>query len=229
MLQEEAKTDRILGIGTGIYTVAEIARILRIPYFKVNRWLNKYWDGILFNEFQTKFSYKIDKNKMVSFYTLIEFYITYQLGKSGVDINKIIKARKELTKITGEKHPFALKNVISNIKTDGSKIYFELNKEDIVSLDGSHQLNLALIEMFYKNLDFDNELLAIKFWPLGRSKSIIVDPRRQFGHPVIGRSNIYPEAINDMIKAGESIAFVGSLYNLNESEINDAIEYCNAA
>ncbi|HZV67994.1 MAG TPA: DUF433 domain-containing protein [Saprospiraceae bacterium] len=228
VIQSKISND-IINLGTGIYTVTEIAKILRIPYFKVNRWLNKYWDGILSKEFKTQFSYKVDNSKIVSFHTLIEFYVTYQLYNSGVKINEIIRARQELGKITRAQFPFAQKQVLNNIRTDGSKVFFEIGKRDFVSLDGTHQLNLLLIQDFFKNLDFDNNSLAIKFWPLGKSKSIIVDPERQFGHPVIGQSNIYPEIINSMIKAGDSKEFVGLLYNLEPNEINDAIEYCNAA
>lgn len=220
---------QVFDVGTGIFTVSEISKILRIPYPKVNRWLNKYWDGVLSKEFNINFSNKIDNSKVVTFYTLIEFYITFQLSLSGVKINEIIKARKELTKLLRVEFPFAQKNVLNNIHTDGSKIFFKLGKKDIVSLDGTHQLNLMLIEMFYKNLEFGNELLATKYWPLGKTKSIIVDPERRFGHPVIGKSNIYPEVINSMIQGGESLDFVAKLYNLNESEIKDAIEYCEAA
>jgi hypothetical protein len=31
-------------LGTGIYTMSDIALILGIPYPKVNRWINSFWN-----------------------------------------------------------------------------------------------------------------------------------------------------------------------------------------
>jgi uncharacterized protein (DUF433 family) len=219
----------IIGVGTGIYTVTEISRILRIPYFKVNRWLNKYWDGELGKIFNTKYSRTTDGSKAVSFHTLIEFYIVFELLNSGVKITEIVKARIELSKITKTLFPFAQKAVLENIKSDGSKIFFNVGKGDILSLDGTKQLNISFVQTFFKNLDFDNELLASKFWPLGKSKNIIVDPSRKFGHPVIEHTNIYPEAVYNLFKAGEPVSFISFIYDIKEKDVYDAIEFCQAA
>lgn len=218
-----------LGMGTGIYTVSEISRILRLPYFKVNRWLNKYWDGQLGKIFDKRYSTDIDNTKAVSFYTLVEFYVVYQLLNSGVKINHIIRARIELTKKIKSDYPFAQKTIIENLRTDGNRVYFDLGDHDILSLDGTKQLNISFIENFYVNLDFDHELMATKFWPLGKDKNIIVDPARQFGHPVIDKTNIYPETLFNLYKGGEEIKFIAYMYDINEKDVNDAVEYCQAA
>jgi hypothetical protein len=41
-----------LKLGIGIYTPSEIAKILRLPYHKVLRWIDKYWDGELGKEYE---------------------------------------------------------------------------------------------------------------------------------------------------------------------------------
>jgi len=219
----------IIGVGTGIYTVSEISKILRLPYFKVNRWLNKYWNGQLGQVFDTKYSLAIEKSKAVSFYTLIEFYVFYQLLNSGVKINSVVKARIELTKYSKSTFPFAQKKIIENIRTDGSKIFFTMGDNDTLSLDGTKQLNIGFIKDFYKNLEFDHELMASKYWPLGKSKNIIIDPTRQFGHPVIGSTNIYPETLYNLFKGGEQPNFIAFMYEINEKDVCDAIEFCQAA
>lgn len=96
-------------------------------------------------------------------------------------------------------------------------------------MDGTKQLNLILIKQFFKNLEFGNDSIATKFWPLGKDKSIIVDPKRQFGHPLIEKTNIYPETIFNLYTSGEPIDFIAFTYDLNEKSISDAIEFCKKA
>ena len=115
-----------LALGSGIYTISEISEILRIPYQKVHRWLNKYWDGELGTKFQQSYSWTVDNAKAVGFHTLIEFYVMMQLSESGVNTRAILKAHKELSQLSKSPSPFAQKNVLKNIGTDGKKVYFRI-------------------------------------------------------------------------------------------------------
>lgn len=100
-------------LGLGIYTPAEIAQILRLPYYKVNRWIDKYWDGELGHEFEQRYSWKTDNSKAVSFHTLVEFYVMMQLADAGVKTRKVFEAHKELSQIFNTNFPFTLKEVKS--------------------------------------------------------------------------------------------------------------------
>lgn len=80
----EVNFENKLSLGNGIYTIREISRILRLPYGKVHRWLNKYWDGELGKAFEGNYSWRVDKSQAVGFHTLIEFYILVQLAEAGV-------------------------------------------------------------------------------------------------------------------------------------------------
>ena len=217
-----------LEIGAGIYTASEIAHILRLPYYKVQRWITNYWDGKLGKEFAQQYSWKTGDSRAVSFHTLVEFYVMLQFAEVGVKTHQVLLAHQELTKWFNTAFPFAHKDVISNIRSDGNKIFLERGNE-VITLDGSKQLNLQFIQIFFKKLEFDNDSLAARLWPLGKSKSIIIDPNRKFGHPVIGKTNIYPETINNHIKAGDPIEYISYVYNISKKEVQDALEYCNAA
>lgn len=217
-----------LSLGNGIYTIREIARILRLPYGKVHRWLNKYWDGELGKAFEGNYSWRVEKSQAVGFHTLIEFYILVQFAEAGVRTKEVLKAHKDLSEKLNTPFPFAQKEVLENIKTDGKKIF--LTTDGITcTLDGTGQLNLDFILLFLKNLEFDEELIASRFWPLGKEKEIVVDPKRKFGHPVLGSSNIYPETIYNLHKAGEPDNFIAFIYEISEQAVRHAIEYCEAA
>lgn len=217
-----------LQLGLGIYTTAEIAQILRLPYYKVNRWIDKYSDGELGQEFEQRYSWKTDNSKAVSFHTLVEFYVMMQLTEAGVKTRKVLEAHKELSQIFNTNFPFALKEVLDGINTDGKRIFFNVDNATI-TLDGTKQFNLEFIRVFFKKLEFDGNNLASKLWPLGKEKSVLIDPTRKFGHPVLELKNIYPETIYGHFKAGDPIEYISYVYELTEKEVHDAIEFIAAA
>lgn len=216
-------------LGGGIYTIPDIAQILRLPTGMVGRWVRAYWDEKLGQEFDSRYSWNIGQTKAVSFHTLVELYIFHQLNLAGLKPKKVLKAHKMLSEKYNTLFPFANSKVLKSLKTDGCRIYLEHDDQTIVTLDDSNQLNFDFIKLFFKLVEFDDDALARRFWPLGKSKNIVCDPDRQFGHPIISDTNIYPEAIFNLYKAGESIKFISYLYELNEHQVQDAIEYCMAA
>jgi uncharacterized protein (DUF433 family) len=217
-----------LQLGNGIYTVQEIAKIFRLPYQKVHLWINKYWDGELGKAYEQNYSWQIENTKAVGFHTLVEFYVMLQLAEAGVKTRQVLNAHKELAKSFSTNFPFAKREVLENISTDGKKIYLKLNG-DTITLDGSKQLNLDFIKVFFKKLDFDNEMLASRFWPLGKDVNIVCDPHRKFGQPIINGTNIQAEAIYRMFLANEPIDFIASLYETSKKNVIDAIAFNQTA
>lgn len=215
-------------LGLGIYTPAEIARILRLPYYKVNRWIDKYWDGELGQEFEKRYSWKTDKSKAVSFHTLVEFYVMMQLADAGVKTRKVLEAHKELSQFYNTSFPFALREVLDGVNTDGKRIFLSVD-DYTITLDGTKQFNLGFIKVFFKKLEFDSNNLASRLWPLGKEKSVLIDPERKFGHPVLEMKNIFPETIYGHYKAGDPIEYISYVYKVTEKEVRDAIEFIDAA
>ncbi len=217
-----------ISLGVGIYTSKEIAKILRLPYYKINRWIS-YWDNKLGKDFNEQYSWKIDQSRAVSFHTMIEFYLMSSFAESGVQSKNILKAHQELSIMLHTAFPFANKNVLNGLKTDGKKIYFEHPDGYTISLDGTKQTNLEVIKMFYKNLEFGGDEMASRLWPLGKTKKIVCDPEIQLGAVTIEGTRIYPETIYEMYKGGESKKFIAETYEITTTQVNNAIEYCSQA
>ena len=213
-------------IGNGIYTLPDLASILNLEYHKVQRLVNEYWDKRLANNFSKKYSWSLGKNKAVSFHTLVEFYIFYQLKESGVSTQRILKAHKDLSEMFKTPFPFAKSEILNGINSFGKKIVFELTHGDIIDLDSTKQLNLKFIKSFMKKLDFDNNNLAERLYPLGKENSVIVDPKHQFGQPTINGTNLFPETIYNLHINKESKKFIAYSYEISIKQVSDAIEYC---
>lgn len=214
-------------IGKGIYTLKDVATILKMPYPKVRRWVRTYWDGRLGKKFQQQYSWERDGSVAVSFHTVVELYVMIQFAEKGVKTQDVLVAHQELGEIFQTPFPFAQKEVLDKIQTDGKTVFWEINGVP-VSMNGTRQLNLDIIHVFFKKLEFDGEVVS-KLWPMGKDYSIVIDPLRKFGHPIIEGRNIYPETIYGHYKAGDPIDYIAYIYQITEKEANDAVIYCENA
>jgi uncharacterized protein (DUF433 family) len=224
----KATFENKLQLGNGIYTTSEIAQILRISYQKTHLWINKYWDGELGKAYEGEYSWTISNSRAVGFHTLVEFYVMVQFAEAGVNTRQVLNAHKELSKTFDTPFPFANKLVLENIHNDGKKIYLHQNG-NIITLDGSKQFNLSFIKMFFKKLEFDSDLLASKYWPIGKEHKIVCDPHHKFGQPIVEGTNIQAEAIFRMHLAKEPISFIAELYEISENKVKDALRYFKTA
>jgi len=220
--------ENIPKIGSGIYTTADVAWILGVTYPRAHRWITKYWDGDLGKEFEQQYSWQTDESRAVSFHTVVEFYVMIQLSEKGVKTKEILKAHRELSHIYRTAFPFAMKEVLEELQTDGKVVYWKKG-EHIVTLNGSQQFNLSFIHLFFKKLEFDGDNMVSRLWPMGKDNSIVIDPERKFGHPIIVGRNIYPETIFNHYKAGDPPSYIAHIYKITEKEVADAITFCKRA
>ncbi len=212
----------IFDIGTGIYTIPDIASILRLPTTKVRRWMKEYWNEKFAQGECDAFSQGTGKEQVTNFYTLIEFYTFYQLRLNGVSSFKINKAHDILAEVYKTKYPFAK----SNILTDGKNIFFSGKVGEIIEADITLQINIKeVLEPFCRSIDFDVNSLATRFYPLGKNHEIIIDPHRQFGQPVIGNTNILTETVFDLYRAGEPLKVIANIFELTSKQVKDAIDF----
>ena len=199
-------------LNEGIYSTKDISDILDLPYSKVRQSMGGFWQDYTFGA---------HRDKAINFLTLIEFYTYYKLREIGIKPYVIKKAHTEIAKHLNTPYPFA-RNIIH---TDGKGIWYNL-LELLINADGTQQINIAqIIEPFLNKIQFNEKNLAEKFFPLAGSNRIVVDPKYQFGQPVIAGTRIKAEIINDFYKAGESITLICKLYKLSKEQVEDAITY----
>lgn len=207
-------------LGKGIYAVPDIAFLLGLPKPKVRRWLNDFWDERLVEKGGQKYSWGEGRNKATDFYTLIEFYVFYQLREKGLQPRTIFSAHHEMASQLHTRYPFASAQVL----TDGRSILYALEDGTTIAADKSRQIAFKeIIETFCQKIEFADNQLAEKYYPLGKTVPIVVSPHHQFGQPTIEHTNILAETIYDMHTAGESDAFLARLYDISTAQVQAAI------
>ena len=213
-------------LGIGLYTIPDVANILNLDGTLVQRWLREYW-GNRFSSKQDNFSsWGRGRDKAVHFFTLIEFYVFYQLRKQGVSAQNIAKSYEIIRQELNTAFPFAN----SIILTDGKKIFYSKEGDLIINADKSKQINFkSIIEEFCHKIDFDKDAYALRYWPLGKEKNIVVDPKHQLGQPTVKNTNILAETLYSMYTSGEKISFISSLYDVPENDVKASIEFFKKA
>ena len=92
--------------------------------------------------------------------------------------------------------------------------------------DGTKQTDFVeFVRNFANKIEFNSNNVAEKFWPAGKGSDVIVNPRNQFGQPVLNGTNINAEVIFSMYESGEPIESIGILYDLTRKQVNDAISF----
>lgn len=219
-----AAFENTLQLGAGIYTYPDIAQVLGIPYARVQRWIGQYWDGALGQEFERRYTWNVDGTKAVSFHTMIELFIFHQLNEAGVRPKAILEAHKQLAALYHTAFPFATKEILHGLRSDGKQVLMELKDGDVLSLNGSRQFNMPFVLQFVQKLVFNNDLVS-QYWPMGKGRSVVCDPKHQFGHAVVAGTNILPQVLANMRRGGDSIKLIAFSYSLDPKQVKDAIAF----
>jgi uncharacterized protein (DUF433 family)/transposase len=209
-------------LGEGVYSIPDAANILDFPIDMVRRWIKTYWEN-KFTSDKGTYTWGKGRDRGFNFHTLVELIAIYALREKDVSFHKIIEVRTFLREELKVEYPFASEKVMS----DGDKFYFVLDKTALVDINLKRQISIKkLVEPYCEKLNFDAiDTLANQFWPLGKDRSVVVDPDHRLGEPVIKDTNISPNVLASMVAAGDSIEMVADIYRLQPHQVQDAVDY----
>lgn len=186
-----------------------------------------YYFGDRFRK-SNNFNYRLseDDRFAVNFLSLIELFVFNKFKENGVTSQKIIKIHEFLSNELKTPYPFAS----TDFYQSGNNTYFK-NGEDWVVADKSLQIALKkIIESFGSKITFNDNNLAEKYFPLGKDKSIVIDPDYSFGQPILKDSYQPIEPLYDTyIAEDEDEDLICHIYNISKKEIRDIIEFMKPA
>ncbi len=120
-------------------------------------------------------------------------------------------------------HPFCS----NRIATDGKNILMRQAEEDsdqaLLNLVTEQHEFSRIVQNFLKELEFSGD--DIIWWPLGKQRQIVVDPRRNFGQPTVARSGVPADTLARSVKANSSQEIVARWYEVQPDEIRDAVAF----
>jgi uncharacterized protein (DUF433 family)/DNA-binding transcriptional MerR regulator len=226
-------------LGRGAYSAVESLRLLnfnrpglaparRVSRPTVARWLRGYShgeDGTHRSEALWKPDYQNEGDQIeLSFRDLIELRFVKAFRDLGVGLKTIRDCYRRAVDEIHDDRPFSTQR----FRTDGKTIFLEITEKDhdgrMIDLKKRQQVFRTIIEPSLRDLEFDASAVA-RWYPLGmRHRSVVVDPARSFGRPIVQRG-VPTEILAEAVKWEGSADAVASLYEVPKADVLSAVEF----
>ena len=208
-----------------MYSFSETAHLANVSVTTVKNWLFGY--TVRGREVPALFP--SDSGAMVSFLQMIEVMVAGRFRKSALGKNVSFRAVRDAhvnaQKKWGIEYPFAhmrleaLGGHITHFLREGS------SEASYQALDAPEQWTLpGLLRETIDQIEYDNELAA-RWFPIGKTVPIVVDPRLSTGLPVIAGRGVTVQAIRKRFKAGLRIDFIAKDFDMSSDLVETALQY----
>jgi uncharacterized protein (DUF433 family) len=215
-------------IGVGLYSPAEAAALTSIPSRKIHRWLRGHAiDGKEYPRLWTSYLEKFNVESLyLSFLDLVQLRVADAFIREGLSPQKVRRAIEYGAEIVSSNYPFAS----ARFRTDGKTVILhvldaEQGDDRLIDLFKHGQyLMQKVIEPSLKGLEFEGDIAA-RWWPLGRAKGIVIDPKRQFGQPIDDATGVPTNILAQAAKAEGSAVQAAKLFMVPTTSVNRAVAF----
>lgn len=220
-------TERVFGIGA--YTPVEAAKLLHMQPKTLRRWVYGYdYDhGNGLKEQPALWTPQYDPDAdgpLLGFRDLIEARIVHALRRSRIGLPTIRLCIERAKEMLGENHPFSTRA----FKTDGRKIFLEITKgvdePRLIDLKDRQHVFRDFVLPSLSGLEF-GEARAERWWLAPNRKTLVVDPERSFGQPIIASVGLLTSRVVQEVKAEGSPERVAKLYRIPLRAVRDALDF----
>jgi uncharacterized protein (DUF433 family) len=214
------------------YSIAEASHYLRIPAATVRAWVlgttttNRGERRV----FHHVIELPIKGLAQLSFFNLAEILVLRSLRERyEVKLDHIRRALAYVRSEMGWTRPLIQKD----FRTDGVRLFVKKLGRLIDVVDPQQALLPGVMDNYLKRIDWENELAA-RLYPFTRTqivssapRSVVIDPQRSFGRPVVARLGVTTSIIFERYQAGDARQRLADEYGATEEEIDEAIR-CEA-
>lgn len=211
--------------GIGIYTAPEAARMVGMNAKTLKRWLLGYdHDGKHEAELWSPQYAVGEDDLLLGFRDLIEARIVHALRGQSIGLPTIRTCIERAREIVRDDRPFSTRQ----FKTDGKTIFLEmtegLGEPELIDLRRRQGVFRQVVAPSLQDLDF-GEVGAERWWLLHGKKTIVADPQRAFGQPIIAEIGMTTARAAQIVKAEGSVERAAKVYELPVRLLRDALSY----
>jgi len=158
----------------------------------------------------------------------MELRVVKALVDRGLSLQHVRRAARLASDLFRTPYPFASRHIF----TDGEEVFASLSREMNaptlveLSLRHHHQLIAApIVDQYLQQLDFDAESsLAQRWWPLGKTVPIVLDPRVSFGAPVVAGTATRTDVVGGLAAAA-SVPVAADAFRIEERSVEAALQF----
>jgi uncharacterized protein (DUF433 family) len=212
--------------GIGIYTAPEAARMVGMQPSTLRRWLLGYEHHTTREAplWRPQYDPADDEGVLLGFRDLVEARIVNALRAKKIGLQTIRTCLDRAKAIVGQDHPFSTRQ----FKTDGKTIFLEitrgLDEPQLVDLKRSQGVFSRVVAPTLDDLDFGKDG-AERWWLLHGRRTIVADPERSFGQPIIAEYGMTTARVAQAVEAEGSVEKVAKIYEIKPRLIRDALAY----
>jgi len=200
----------------------------RVTRITVARWLYGYRHGEAYSNPLWRPDYAPIEDEPaleVSFRDLIELRFVKTFRDLGLSLQTIRECFDRAVDVVHDQRPFSTQR----FRTDGKTIFYEIidgvHEGKLVDLRRRQNVFHRIVEPSLHDLEFEADALA-RWFPLGRSReTVVVDPARAFGRPIVNNGGVPVETIAQAVKVEGTPERVATLYEMPLAAVRDAVEF----
>lgn len=218
-------------VGLGLYTIPEASRVTGVSQGRVRRWVKGYHfrSGEDARSSEPIWALQIpplDGSISLGFLDLMEVRFIDAFREAGVGWKTIRFAAHKAKELLHSEHPFSSKV----FKTDGRTIFAQIvqpsGRNRLLDLAKSqYAFNQVISPSLYKGIEFSTSNQAIRWWPMGLRRKVVLDPARSFGQPIVSDEGVPTGVLATAHKVAESVEIVAHHYEVSPRSVRDAIEF----
>jgi uncharacterized protein (DUF433 family) len=224
-----------LQYGIGAYTLTEAGKLLNVSPATLKRWLFGYsyhhHGPVTTQEPLWTPQYSCEQDEpLLGFRDLIEARVVRGLRSLGIGLPTIRRCLSRASEIVEDAHPFSTKM----FKSDGKRIFLEITDRDIgesqepalIDLKSRQRVFQTIVAPSFVDLSFDADV-ASRWWLIPNKKTIVADPERSFGQPIVAQNGIPTARLAQAVAAEGSVERVARLFEVKPVVVRDALRFEN--
>lgn len=168
---------------------------------------------------------------LLDFEQLLTLLLVRAFHQRGLSLPKIKAAAARAKEFYGLENPF----VSRRFKSDGNRVFIDLDpsaqgreRELIDVLSDQRQFREVVEPSLFRDVVFVGDR-AGEWWPLGRDRSVLLSPGKQFGAPHIAGTGVRTDVVADFVAAeggGElGVEAAAEWFGLAPQQVEDAVEF----
>jgi uncharacterized protein (DUF433 family) len=211
-------------LGEGVYAFSEAAQIIRSKSPGVTTRQLRYWmtSGL------TPATHVVDGQEVLTFDDLISLEVVRRLRTEGASLQSVRAVEAVLRHEYNMRRPFAYEVFF----TDGANVWAEVVGEKgriVIELAGRRRNQYAwrdAIATFAEDIRFEGEAMHATRWRL--SEWVVVNPKMQFGQPVLANTRVPMSTIAANLEVGTPEQ-VADWYGLGVKQVVGVRDYLELA
>lgn len=216
-------------LGIGYYSAADAEHLIGVPARRIRRWLLGYR---FTSRAEPHFSPPLWRPQLPSvgthlelgFRDLMELRFVDAFTKAGLSLLTIRSCIQTARELAGDERPFST----ATFRTDGQRVFLQVLDEtgepELLDLAKRQYEFNRVVEPSFKDIHLADGV-PVHWWPQASKRTIVVDPKRQFGQPILVDYGVPTAILRDAVLVEGSIKRAAEVFEVPAKLVQDALRF----